>query len=83
VKQVTPQEKDPAVLSQVADELMGRQVSYTLPPTATTKTATNGSGPVTGVKWADDGTLELTINGKKIPYRTITSIGIPAGANAQ
>jgi len=78
VKQVVPMTQDPAQLSSVANNVLGRQVGYWL---GTTDKA--ALGIVTGVGWDTNGETTLTVDGKtKVPYANVTSISIPANANS-
>jgi flagellar hook assembly protein FlgD len=78
VKQVIPNAKDPATLSRVADQLMGREVGYK------DRAGASKQGTVTAVGWGTDGQVQLEIGGSlTIPYSSITAITIPPGANTK
>lgn len=77
VQQVLPKTKDPATLSRVADQLMGREVGYK------DSMGVTKQGAVTAVGWGEDGQVQLEIGGKTtIPYSGITAITIPGKANS-
>ncbi len=73
VKQVVPESHNAQYLSQMADQLLGKQVGYM------DTDGTQRAGQVTAVKYDEEANLMLQIGGKPIPFNKLTQIGVNAG----
>ena len=72
VTQVNPSTGSATYLAELANSLLGRQVSYTGADAAST-----GAGVVTSVA-NRDGKVMLNINGQDVPFDTVTKISVAA-----
>jgi flagellar basal-body rod modification protein FlgD len=74
IQQVVPDAQNAQYLSQMANELLGKQVAYV------DSTGTQTSGQVNSVKYDSSNNLVLQVGTASVPFNQITQIGVSSGS---